>query len=37
MTEIAAAVGVHKSTASRLLGTLEARGMVERTAGRGGR
>jgi IclR family acetate operon transcriptional repressor len=35
MTEIAAAVGVHKSTAFRLLGTLEARGMVERTADRG--
>lgn len=35
MTEIAAAVGVHKSTAFRLLGTLETRGMVERTADRG--
>lgn len=35
MTEIATAAGVHKSTAWRLLGTLEARGMVERTADRG--
>ncbi|MQA05863.1 MAG: helix-turn-helix domain-containing protein [Streptosporangiales bacterium] len=32
LTDIAAAVDVHKSTAFRLLGTLEARGMVERVA-----
>lgn len=35
VTEIAAEVGVHKSTVSRLLGTLEARGLVEQSGSRG--
>jgi len=35
VTEIAKAVGVHKSTAFRLLATLESRGMVQQTQGRG--
>jgi IclR family acetate operon transcriptional repressor len=35
VTEIALAVGVHKSTAFRLLGTLEARGFVHQSQERG--
>lgn len=35
MAEIAVEIGVHKSTAFRLLATLEARGMVERGPNRG--
>ncbi len=35
VSEVAAAVGVHKSTASRLLGALSARGMVEQDGERG--
>jgi len=35
VTDVAAAVGVHKSTASRLLSALEARGLVEQVAERG--
>lgn len=35
VTEIANELSVHKSTVSRLLGTLEARGLVEQTANRG--
>ncbi|WP_106125594.1 IclR family transcriptional regulator [Pseudosporangium ferrugineum] len=35
VTEIAAELGVHKSTASRLVGALEARGLVEQLSGRG--
>ena len=35
VTEIAAEVDVHKSTVSRLLGTLEARGLVEQGSNRG--
>lgn len=35
MTEISTELGVHKSTVSRLLGTLEARGLVEQAASRG--
>ncbi len=33
VSEVARAVGVHKTTASRLLGTLAARGLVERDPG----
>ncbi|MEV4325088.1 helix-turn-helix domain-containing protein, partial [Microbispora rosea] len=35
VTEIAAEIEVHKSTAFRLLGALEARGLVEQTEDRG--
>jgi DNA-binding IclR family transcriptional regulator len=35
VTEIANELSVHKSTVSRLLGTLEARGLVEQAASRG--
>ncbi len=35
VTEIAAGLGVHKSTAFRLVATLESHGMVEQTADRG--
>jgi len=35
VTDVATAVGVHKSTASRLLSALEARGLVEQVAERG--
>jgi IclR family acetate operon transcriptional repressor len=35
VTELSAAIGVHKSTASRLLATLEAHGIVEQDPGRG--
>ncbi|MET0930201.1 MAG: IclR family transcriptional regulator [Aeromicrobium sp.] len=35
VTEIGAALGVHKSTAFRLVASLEARGLVEQTADRG--
>ncbi|ADP79346.1 IclR family transcriptional regulator [Pseudofrankia inefficax] len=35
VTEVAAELGVHKSTASRLLGALEHRGLVEQPRGRG--
>ncbi|MGY1682775.1 IclR family transcriptional regulator [Geodermatophilus sp. SYSU D01176] len=35
VSEIAAEVGLHKSTVSRLLSTLEARGMVEQSGSRG--
>ncbi|MFI2437533.1 IclR family transcriptional regulator [Streptomyces sp. NPDC018693] len=35
VSEVAAEIGVHKSTAFRLLGALEARGLVEQTAERG--
>ncbi|MFI7067975.1 IclR family transcriptional regulator [Kribbella sp. NPDC050124] len=35
VTEIAAELDVHKSTVSRLLSTLEARGLVEQSASRG--
>lgn len=35
VTEVAGALGVHKSTASRLLGTLEARGFVAQQGDRG--
>lgn len=35
VTEIALELGVHKSTASRLVAVLEARGLVEQLAGRG--
>lgn len=35
VTGISKELGVHKSTVSRLLGTLEARGLVEQTAHRG--
>jgi IclR family acetate operon transcriptional repressor len=35
VTEVAAEVGIHKSTAFRLLATLEARGLVEQDGGRG--
>ena len=35
VTELAVAIGVHKSTASRLLSTLEAHGIVEQDPGRG--
>lgn len=35
VTELAAALGVHKSTASRLLSTLERHGIVEQDPGRG--
>lgn len=35
VTDIAAEVGVHKSTVSRLLATLEARGLVEQNGSRG--
>ncbi len=36
VTEVAAELGVHKSTASRLVAALESRGFVEQLAGRGG-
>jgi len=35
VTEVAAELGVHKSTAFRLIGTMEARGVVEQTDARG--
>ncbi|MEV4708542.1 IclR family transcriptional regulator [Actinoplanes sp. NPDC049316] len=35
VTEIAVELGVHKSTASRLVGALESRGLVEQVSGRG--
>jgi IclR family acetate operon transcriptional repressor len=35
VTELSAAIGVHKSTASRLLATLEAHGVVRQDPGRG--
>jgi IclR family acetate operon transcriptional repressor len=35
VTELSAAIGVHKSTASRLLATLEAHGIVRQNPGRG--
>src|SRR4029453_6994383 len=35
VSELAAEIGVHKSTAFRLLGALEARELVEQTAERG--
>src|SRR6476660_4387685 len=35
VTELAAEIGVHKSTAFRLLGALEARDLVEQTSERG--
>src|SRR5688572_25196817 len=35
VTEIATELDVHKSTVSRLLGTLEARGLVEQGSNRG--
>lgn len=35
VTDMATELGVHKSTVSRLLGTLEARGLVEQNAARG--
>jgi IclR family acetate operon transcriptional repressor len=35
VTDIAAELGLHKSTVSRLLGTLEARGLVEQNGSRG--
>jgi DNA-binding IclR family transcriptional regulator len=35
VTEVAAELGVHKSTAFRLIGTMEARGVVEQTDVRG--
>lgn len=35
VTEIAVELGVHKSTASRLVGALESRGLVEQLSGRG--
>lgn len=35
VSEVAAVIGVHKSTASRLLGALQARGLVEATGERG--
>lgn len=35
VTEVAAELGVHKSTASRLLSVLERRGLVEQVRGRG--
>ncbi len=35
VTELAGLIGVHKSTASRLLGTLEAHGLVEQLPDRG--
>ena len=35
VSELAAAIGVHKSTAFRLLGALESRGMVEQSVSRG--
>jgi len=35
VTEVAGGLGIHKSTAFRLLATLEARGLVEQEAGRG--
>ena len=35
VTDIAAELDVHKSTVSRLLGTLESRGLVEQSAARG--
>jgi DNA-binding IclR family transcriptional regulator len=35
VTEVAGELGIHKSTAFRLLSTLEARGLVEQGAGRG--
>lgn len=35
VSEVAAEIDVHKSTAFRLLGALEARGLVEQTAERG--
>ena len=35
VVEVAAEIGVHKSTASRLLVALEERGLVERVAKRG--
>ena len=35
VTELASVLGVHKSTASRLLSTLERHGIVEQDAGRG--
>lgn len=35
VTDIVAELGVHKSTVSRLLATLEARGLVEQTTARG--
>ena len=35
VSEVAAAIGVHKSTAFRLLGALEARGLVEQAGERG--
>src|SRR6478609_5660820 len=35
VTEIAAAVGVHKSTVSRLIAVLESRGFVEQASERG--
>lgn len=35
VTEVAAELGVHKSTAFRLMGTMEARGVVEQTGVRG--
>jgi DNA-binding IclR family transcriptional regulator len=35
VTEIAAELGVHKSTVSRLIAVLEARGFVEQVSGRG--
>jgi IclR family acetate operon transcriptional repressor len=36
VTEISQELAIHKSTTSRLIGTLEARGMVEQTSHRGG-
>src|SRR5687768_17156379 len=35
VTEVAAELGVHKSTAFRLVSTLEAHGLVEQTSERG--
>lgn len=36
VTEISRELGLHKSTVSRLLGTLEGRGLIEHLPGRGG-
>ena len=36
VTEVAAELGVHKSTASRLVAALKSRGFVDQLAGRGG-
>src|SRR4051812_50176327 len=35
VSEVAVAIGVHKSTASRLLGALQSRGMIEGAGDRG--